>query len=206
MRGSPRPSSLPRSRSLDRSDLRQHRCRRPAAHPGNRNRLKQSPHRPAWPDPPHPEPHPGSQPSRRESGRAHPPPTQAQPHAAQRDLLGHPPTSRLDHGSGTAPRLLHPRRRNASRIAPRPNKASSGWAITASTDVHSGGTPALRPLRCLTYLFMVESQIRRRHVCVKPEPTQRKEVIAVGRPSLFGASLAAEAACLWCWTLDTATP
>src|SRR5665811_1972321 len=39
---------------------------------------------------------------------------------------------------------LAPAKTKASRLAPRPYDASSGWASTASTEVHAGGTPARR--------------------------------------------------------------
>src|ERR1019366_1325312 len=47
----------------------------------------------------------------------------------------------------------------ASRIAHRPDDGSSGWAITASTEVHTGGTPAPLLLRARVLLFMVAPQI-----------------------------------------------
>src|SRR5450631_3554118 len=62
---------------------------------------------------------------------------------------------------------------NASKIAPRPADASSGCAVTARTDVHSGGTAVPRLLRAMSLLVMLGSKIGRRcdaAIPVRPQP------------------------------------
>src|SRR5665647_2032518 len=66
---------------------------------------------------------------------------------------------------------LAPAKTNVSRIAPRPNNASSGWAITASTDVHAGGTPTLRHIRAMTSLTVGSTVARRPDVATIRPPT-----------------------------------